>query len=37
MSYQHPDDLALIPELLALAPAVGKPLRLPDRARPARS
>jgi hypothetical protein len=25
MSYQHPDDLVLIPELLALAPAVGKP------------
>jgi AhpD family alkylhydroperoxidase len=24
MSYQHPDDLALIPELLALAPAEAK-------------
>ena len=24
MSYQHPDDLALVPELLALAPAEGK-------------
>jgi hypothetical protein len=24
MSYQHPDDLALVPELLALAPAEAK-------------